>query len=77
MNILATIKNALGSKTIWGLIIAVLPTALAKFNLQITDVAAFAAGSEQLVNDVTALVGTALAVYGRARATGSLIVKKE
>jgi hypothetical protein len=49
---------------------------LAKFGLQITDVAAFAAGSEQTVNDVTALIGSALAIYGRAKATGSLIVKK-
>jgi hypothetical protein len=76
MNILDTLKNALGSKTIWGILIALIPTVLAKFGLQITDVAAFAAGSEQTVNDVTALIGSVLAIYGRAKATGSLIVKK-
>lgn len=75
MNILATLKAALGSKTVWGVVIAALPTVAGLFGYQITDVASFAAGAEDVVNQVTTLVGSVLAIYGRAVATSKLVVK--
>lgn len=69
------IKNMFASKTLWGIVIAALPTVLGLFGFKITDAAAFAAGSEQLIDGVTTLVGSALAVYGRFKATTALVVK--
>lgn len=69
-------KSLFASKTIIGVVIAALPTILGLFGFQVSDVAAFTAGSEDAVNSVMTLVGSALAVYGRAKATAKLVVKK-
>lgn len=75
MNIIATIKAALGSKTVWGVIIASLPTVLGLFNLHVTDAAAFAQGAQEIVDQGLALSGAVLAIYGRIVAAKSLVVK--
>lgn len=69
-------KSLLASKTLWGVVIAALPSILGLFGKQVSDVAAFTAGSEALVDQVIALVGSALAIYGRFKATTALVVKK-
>ena len=69
------IKSVFASKTVWGIVIAALPTVLGLFHFKITDAAAFAAGSSDLVDGITTLVGSALAIYGRFKATSALVVK--
>ena len=69
-------KNILASKTLWGVVIAALPTVLGFFNLHVSDVAAFSAGASELVDSALTLAGSALAIYGRFKATAELVVKK-
>jgi len=69
------IKSLFASKTLWGVVIAALPTVLALFGYKVADVAAFTAGADQLVDGIITLVGSALAIYGRLKATASLVVK--
>lgn len=69
------IKSLFASKTVWGVVIAALPTVLAVFGYKVSDVAAFTAGADQLVDGIITLVGSALAIYGRLKATASLVVK--
>ena len=69
-------KNLLQSKTIWGIIIAALPTVLGLFGLEVSDVGAFTEGASALVDDGVTLAGSLLAIYGRIVATKALIVKK-
>lgn len=69
------IKSLFASKTVWGVVIAALPTVLAVFGYKVSDVAAFSAGADQLVDGIITLVGSALAIYGRLKATASLVVK--
>lgn len=76
MNLLATLKNAASSKTVWGVVIAALPTVLGLFNLHVTDVAAFAQGAQDIVDQTLALFGAVMAIYGRVKATSAIVVKK-
>lgn len=69
------IKSMFASKTLWGIVIAALPTVLGLFGFKITDAAAFASGSTELVDTVITLAGSVLAAYGRFKATSSLVVK--
>lgn len=69
------IKSIFASKTLWGVVIAALPTVLALFGFKIADAAAFSAGAEQAVDGLITLVGSGLAIYGRFKATASLVVK--
>lgn len=75
MNIIATIKAALTSKTVIGVLIASLPTLLGLFDLHVTDVAAFTQGAQEIVDQLIALGGAVLAIYGRIVAAKSLVVK--
>lgn len=68
-------KSFLASKTIWGVLVAALPAIIGLFGLHITDVGTFTAGAQQNVDEITTLVGSALAVYGRLKATAILVVK--
>lgn len=70
-------KNILLSKTVWGVVISLLPSLLSLFHLQVSDVAAFTAGSEQLVDQCIQLAGAAFAVYGRLKATKALVVSNK
>ena len=70
------IKSVFASKTMWGLLVAALPTVLGFFKFQISDVAAFTAGAEQLINDAVLLAGLLGAAYGRFKATSALVIKK-
>lgn len=69
-------KSLLQSKTLWGVIVAALPALAGLFGYQVSDVAAFTAGSEEAISGLITLVGSALAVYGRVKATAKLVVKK-
>jgi hypothetical protein len=69
-------KSLLASKTLWGVLIAALPSLAKFFGYDIADVAGFTAGANELVDGVITLVGSALAIYGRATATAKLVVKK-
>ncbi len=68
-------KSFLTSKTLWGVLIAALPTLLGLFHLHITDVGTFTTNVQDIVDQVTTLGGSALAVYGRVKATTALVVK--
>jgi hypothetical protein len=68
-------KSLFASKTLWGVLIAALPTVLGLFKLHITDVAAFTAGAQEIVDTVLTLSGLIFAAYGRVTATASLVVK--
>lgn len=70
-------KSLLASKTLWGVLIAALPTLANALGYKIADAASFTSGATELVDAVITLVGSALAVYGRVRATASLVAKKE
>ena len=69
------IKSVFASKTMWGILIAALPTVLGLFKFHVTDVAAFAAGAQDLVDTGLTLVGSVLAAYGRLKATSALVIK--
>ena len=69
-------KSIFASKTLWGVLIAASPTIANLFGYQISDVASFTQGANELVNMVIELVGSALAVYGRVKANAALVVKK-
>jgi hypothetical protein len=69
-------KSLLASKTLWGVLIAALPTIASLLGYQIADVAGFTAGANEAVDGIIALVGSALAVYGRVTATAKLVAKK-
>lgn len=69
------IKSMFASKTLWGIIIASLPSVLGMFHLHITDTAAFAAGAQDMVDTIITLSGSVFAAYGRFKATTSLVVK--
>lgn len=69
-------KSILASKTLWGVLIAALPTVLGLFGLHVTDAAQFTADAGQIVDQVITLAGSVLAVYGRVKATAALVVKK-
>ena len=68
-------KSLLQSKTLWGLVISLLPTVLGLFHLHVTDAAAFAAGAQDIVDTVVTLGGAVFAAYGRIKATAALVVK--
>lgn len=68
-------KSIFASKTVWGIVIAALPTVLGLFKLHVTDVAAFTQGATEIADAVMALGGSALAIYGRYTATKNLVVK--
>lgn len=64
------------SKTLIGVLIAALPSLAKAFGYEISDVASFTAGASEAVDGIIALVGSALAVYGRITATAKLVAKK-
>lgn len=68
-------KNILASKTIWGVVIAALPTLLSLLGYKVSDVAAFTSGAEDAINSIITLAGSAVAVWGRITATKNLVVK--
>ncbi len=70
-------KSFLTSKTLWGVLLAALPTLLGLFHLHITDVGAFTQNVQDIVDQATTLGGSALAVYGRVKATTALVVKED
>ena len=59
----------------WGILITALPTVLGLFKFHVTDVAAFTAGAQELVDVVITVGGALLAAYGRLKATTALVVK--
>jgi len=69
-----TIKNILGSKTVWGLVITAIPTVANIFGYSVTE--GFSEGVAGLVDQTAQLVGIAIALYGRAVALKPLISKK-
>jgi hypothetical protein len=69
------IKSIFASKTMWGILITALPTVLGLFKLHVTDVAAFTAGAQELVDVAITLGGALFAAYGRLKATSALVVK--
>lgn len=68
-----TIASFLGSKTIWGLVIAAAPTLAKLFGYELS--ADFGAQASALIDQFTTLAGLGFAAYGRAVATKSLITK--
>jgi hypothetical protein len=48
---------------------------LGLFKLHVTDVAAFTAGAQELVDVAITLGGALFAAYGRLKATSALVVK--
>jgi len=68
-------KSIFASKTMWGILVAALPTVLGLFKFQVSDIAAFTAGAEELINSAVTIVGLAGAAYGRFKATSALVVK--
>ena len=69
------IKATFASKTLWGVVIAALPTILALFGFKIADLSAFTENAGNIVDGLTTLIGSALAIYGRFKATTALVVK--
>jgi hypothetical protein len=69
-------KSILASKTLWGVVIAALPSIAALLGYQISDVAGFTSGANEAVDALITLAGSVLAIYGRVKATASLVVKK-
>lgn len=69
------VKSIFASKTLWSAVIAALPTVLGLFGFKITDLAGFTAGSEQIIDGIVTLVGTAGVVYGRIKANKALVIK--
>lgn len=70
------VKSLFASKTLWGILIAALPTVLGLFHLHITDVATFTQNATDIVDSVLTLAGSVLAVWGRVTATKSLVIKQ-
>lgn len=70
-------KSILSSKTIWGVVIAALPTVLGLFHLRIADLSAFTSGATEIVDTVITLAGAVFAAYGRIKATAALVTKKD
>jgi len=68
-------KSIFASKTVWGIVIAALPTVLGLFHYKVSDVASFTAGAEEIVGAVVTLAGSAMAIWGRVVATKNLVVK--
>jgi hypothetical protein len=68
-------KSLFASKTIWGIVIAALPTIAGLLGYKIADVSAFTAGANEIVDSALALFGASLALYGRIKATSSLVIK--
>ena len=70
------VKSILQSKTIWGLIIAGLPTVAGFFNLHIapTDATDAVSHVQAIIEQVMQFGGWALAFYGRVTATKTLAV---
>lgn len=68
-------KSVFASKTIWGVVIAALPTVLALVGYKVSDVAAFTSGAEEIVGAIVTLAGSAVAIWGRISATKALVVK--
>lgn len=68
-------KNILQSKTVWGIVIAALPTLLALCGYKVSDVAAFTSGAEDAINSIVTLAGSAVAIWGRITATKNLVIK--
>lgn len=69
-------KSLFASKTLWGVVIAALPSLAKLFGYDIADVAGFTQGANEAVDGIVTLVGSALAVYGRLKATATLVAKK-
>ena len=70
------VKSMLLSKTLWGVLIAALPTVLSLFGYKVGDVVAFTEASNLILDNAVALGGSALAIYGRIVATKALVIKK-
>lgn len=70
-------KSLFQSKTIIGVVIAALPAVAGLLGYKVSDVAAFTSGAEEAVAAIITLVGSAVAIYGRLKATSKLVVKKE
>ena len=68
-------KSILSSKTIWGVVVAALPTIATMLGYKIADASAFTANASQIVDGLLTLGGSALAIYGRIKATASLVSK--
>ena len=69
-------KSVFASKTIWGIVIAAIPTVLGLFHLHVTDVAAFTQGAQDIVDALITLSGSVVAIWGRIVATKNLVVKQ-
>ena len=69
------VKSLFASRTLWGVVISIIPTVLGLFHYHITDAAAFASGAQDVVDTVITLSGAVLAAYGRIKATAALVVK--
>ena len=65
-------KSLFQSKTIIGIVIAALPALLGLFGYQVSDAAAFAAGSEDAINSLVTLAGSAVAVGALQLITGAI-----
>ena len=63
-------KHFLDSRTIQGVLILLLPTALRRLGIVLDD-----AGVQAIAGDLVELLGAALAIYGRAKATQPITFK--
>lgn len=66
-----TIASFLGSKTIWGLVIAAVPTVAKLFGFELAG--DFTAQLSALIDQLVTLGGLAFAAYGRAVALRPLV----
>jgi len=67
-------KHLFESKTIWGLVIAAIPTVAGMFGYSVSE--GFAESAQGLVDGGVQLVGLAIAFWGRLVATKGLVIKK-
>jgi len=65
------------SKTVIGSILTFVIMALGLFGFQVTNQQVFLQQGTDILLGVAGVVTTALTLYGRAKATGSLVVKKQ
>lgn len=66
-------KSILGSKTIWGLLVAALPLVASLFGFHLAP--GFEAEAQATVDQLVQVAGLAFAAYGRVVATTKLVIK--
>jgi len=64
------------SKTVIGSLMTFIIMALGLFGYQVTDQVVFAQEGTAILLGIAGMATTGLTLYGRAKATGSLVIKK-